>query len=245
MIPPDQSALCDHSVWMLRIQPVLKPVVQPVWQPAVSCKQTPNWLSNLFSNRFDNRLDVCLHDTAGCQTGCQTGCTTGLTTCWTNNHCSFNRLSNRLSNPFDNRLNVCISLHDTTGCQPVWQQVVSCKGGFRDKWDCCSCCCRVLWCSATCHYYTRHAECERNKNTCNRRRRTSASCALSSSVFWFHSHTAVLLEKHFVSYFMNNKLSDLGHPTDNCLLLQSMQAVSCVIVAYCAVMTRISVYSTR
>jgi len=36
--------------------------------------------------------------------------------------------STRLSNPFDNQLDVC--LHDTAGCQPVVQPVVSCKRGF-------------------------------------------------------------------------------------------------------------------
>ena len=68
-------------------------------------------LSNRLSNGFDNRLNVCIHDTTGCQTGLTTSLTTGLTT-----GCIMYTNIYPVVKPV---------------VKPVWQQVVSCKRGFR------------------------------------------------------------------------------------------------------------------
>ena len=78
----------------------------PVWQPAVYTIQP---FVKPVVNGIDNRLNVCIHDTTGCQTNFTTGLTTGLTT-----GCIV----------YTNIYLVVI---------PVWQQVVSCKRGFRSQ----------------------------------------------------------------------------------------------------------------
>jgi len=107
------------------IQPVVKTVVQPDWQPAVSCKQT--------FNQFDNRAELFVQ------------------LCWTNSHCSFNRLSNRVVQsvwqptvytiqPFVKPLRTgwmfVYTIQPVVNplWQPVRQQDVSCKRGFRMIW---------------------------------------------------------------------------------------------------------------
>ena len=114
-----------------------------------------NRLSNRLYNRFDNwlyrvnrhptgcQMDVCLHDTADL--------TTVLT--WTNSHCSFNRVVKPGCTTIWQPAVYIIQPVCQTGCQtglttgwmfvytiqpvvilvwqPDWQQVVSCKRGFR------------------------------------------------------------------------------------------------------------------
>jgi len=82
------------------IQRVVKPVWQPVW---TVLNEQPLFVQPVVKPGCTTGLTAgCIHDTAGCETGCQTGLTTGWMFVYT-------------IQPV---------------VKPVWQQVVSCKGGF-------------------------------------------------------------------------------------------------------------------
>jgi len=82
---------------------------------------TPFTRYNRLSNRFDNRFDNRVERTA---TVISTGCETGL----------YSRFVNRLYTPYcrlSNRTGWMFLYTIQPVVTPVWQQVVSCKRGFR------------------------------------------------------------------------------------------------------------------